>query len=79
MASRKTHLDGRLLPTISHPAKYSQMKKFTALGWHKGIPVWPAEEFLHRRGDDFTPEQRLQILEYNKTGIVEGNDPVMEI
>jgi hypothetical protein len=60
------------MPTITHE---HNNKTFIAIGYYKGIVVWPIEEFLSRRGDEFTAEEKSRMKRLNKTGIVEGNDP----
>ena len=62
------------MPTVTHE---HNGRTFHAIGYYKGIVVWPIEEFLSRRGDEFTPEEHMKIKRLNKEGVVEGNDPVM--
>tara|TARA_Y100000310_G_scaffold317772_1_gene371026 strand:+ start:382 stop:615 length:234 start_codon:yes stop_codon:yes gene_type:complete len=64
----------RPMPKITHE---HNGKTFTAIGFYKGITVWPIDEFLSRRGDEFSKQEQMIMRRLNKEGVVEGNNPRM--
>lgn len=63
---------------IPMPTKQIGDRTFTAIGFYKGIPVWPVEEYLARRGVEFTKLEQRKMKRLNPEGVIEGNDPRMD-